>query len=116
MTKGLQTLSDKGNDVAIAIHRFRNNESTYVSYLHKFLVDPTYEQFKYCIEGADYDHAKSYCSALNGLASNLGLTKIAKASAQISYLLYAMDLTNLELFLANLDDAYNETIDLINQV
>lgn len=116
MTKALQTLSDKGNDVAGAIQRFRNNESTYISYLRKFLVDPTYEQFKFCISSKDYEHARNYCSALNGLASNLGLTKIATYSAGISFILFSMDYSGLEKNLSDLENAYTETIALIDQV
>lgn len=116
MTKGLLTLSENGNEILEAIHRFRNNESTYISYLHKFLIDPTYEQFKYCIQSKDFDHAQSYCSSLNGLASNLGLTKIAKCSARLSNILYSSSQEDLSKPLSDLEEAYVDTIALINQV
>ena len=116
MTKGLQDLLEKGNEITLAIHRFRNNESTYVSYLKKFLVDPTYEQFKFCVTSKDYEHARSYCSALNGVASNLGLTNIAKCTASLSYRLYKNDFENMKLDMETLESSYNETVSLIERV
>lgn len=119
MTAGLQALIEKDNDITIAIHRFRDNESTYVAYLKKFLVDPTYEQFKFCMTSNDFEHAKNYCSALNGLASNLGLTNISKLVSALSTHLSQNNIEEIDVIedlMNTLEHNYNETISLIDLV
>lgn len=116
MTTGLQNLMTNGNDITMAIHRFRDNESTYVCYLKKFLMDPTYEQFKFCLSSADYETAKSYCSALCGVTANLGLTNISRITGELTQLLYTKNFDSLEQPLKNLETEYTNTISLIDRV
>lgn len=113
MTKGLAELNSCGNDVESAIIRFRGNEGNYVRFLKKFLSDPTVEQMNYCLEIRDYEQAQNYVSAISGVASNLGLTRLQNANSALQRKLKQGSVADMKGELIELRKVYNETINLI---
>lgn len=69
-------LADSGVAVADALNRFMGQEDIYVSFLHKFLVDPTIAKLKESVQEEQASEAFECAHTLKGVAANLSLTGV----------------------------------------
>lgn len=71
-----QQLADSGVEVADAMHRFMGQEDIYISFLGKFLVDPTIAKLKECVRDGQVEAAFECAHTLKGVAANLSLAGV----------------------------------------
>ena len=74
-------LADSGVAVEEALERFMGQEDIYVSFLHRFLVDPTIAQLRSCVEEEQAAEGFEWAHTLKGVAANLSLTGVLEVIA-----------------------------------
>lgn len=83
--KKRELLIDAGADMDGAMERFMDNETLYMTFLHKFTVTPNYTELKNAIEKDDWEHALEISHNLKGSSGSLGFTHLYELlSAQVA--------------------------------
>lgn len=107
-------LEEAGNRISELVKRFAGNEMICVTLVKKFPTDPNFSSFMSQIKAASYKDAEQSVHTLKGVASNLGLTKVADITKEILEILRGdKDVTALEALAKDLEVAYQETIAII---
>jgi hypothetical protein len=88
MQELLLKLNDMGINIASGLHRFNNNANIYLNFIDKFINDQSFEKLEKAIMRKDYDEALIYASAVQGIASNLGIVDLELKCKNICYLIH----------------------------
>lgn len=62
------------------IARFAGNESIYIRFLKKMIVDETYNNLKQSWREKNYEETEKYAHTLKGISANLGIDRLFKVS------------------------------------
>lgn len=109
-------LEEAGNKIPGLLKRFAGNEAICVKLVKKFPGDENYANYLEEIKVQNYRDAEQSVHTLKGVASNLGLTKIADITQLIvDEIRGECDYKKIEGWNKELIQFYDETVDIINK-
>lgn len=112
----LVELEEKGNRIGELFKRFAGNEAICVKLVKKFPQDENYEKYLAEIKVQDYKNAEQSVHTLKGVASNLGLTKVADVTQLIvDEIRGEQEYGKIEGWTRELEQHYEETVGIITK-
>lgn len=109
-------LEEAGNYIPGLLKRFAGNEAICVKLVKKFPGDENYANYLEEIKVQNYRDAEQSVHTLKGVASNLGLTKVADVTQLIvDEIRGERDYEKIEGWNKELIQLYEETVDIINK-
>lgn len=110
----LVELEEAGNRISELLKRFAGNEAICAKLVKKFPGDPNYERYLEQIKVQNYKESEQSVHTLKGVASNLGLTKIADITQLIvDEIRGERDYEKIEGWTKELEQLYQETVGII---
>lgn len=84
----LLKLNEIGVNINSGLNRFNNNIETYLGFIDKFINDQSFKKLEKAILRNDNDQALIYASAVQGIASNLGIVSLESKCKEICHLIH----------------------------
>ena len=112
----LSILRDSGSDPDGALCRFAGNTDLYKRFLIQFLTDDTIGQIRDAMDREDWEGMLTAAHTLKGVAGNLGLDPLYRASSMIVSALRCGDTGSAQRAYGTLEAAYESICLILEQL